>query len=99
MTDVMVDSERMRRTTMRARDKLAEVQRAAGALKAHIDELNGTWTGGNHDEFVEDFNRSYEAMRALQQGVERYLEGIEAAAEEYDRADADLLGMARKVLA
>jgi uncharacterized protein YukE len=97
MADMSVDTVQMRQGIRQAEEKLAVVNEALRGLGNCFEDLNDSWTGSNHDEFVQNYIEEHERMEALDSSVREYLESLETAALEYEKCSDDMEDIVAKV--
>jgi len=97
MADMAVDTVRMRQGISQAEEKLEAVNNALRSLGNCFEELNDSWTGTNHDEFVQSYVEEHERMEALDSSVREFLATLENAALEYEKCSDDMEDIVAKV--
>lgn len=61
-----------------------------GLMEESIKELNNTWEGAAHDEFIRGFDEDCKSINEMMTTLSQFLESLEYARNEYSKCDADI---------
>ena len=94
MKQIVVNTESMRSACKTCRAQVETLGMALKEMHASVDALNGTWEGGNHDDFEETFKARYVAMERLVVSIDQYLRSLDSASDSYEACESETLGLA-----
>lgn len=75
-------------------DEVRNLEKAIADMDKSVKELNATWKGGNHDEFVARYEERYKLVQNAQQMLDEYLQGVATAVKKYEQCESEVSGLA-----
>lgn len=67
------------------------------AMYAGVTELNKTWEGPNHTEFVENFQNRYESLCELNKELKSYKKAVKQAGNIYNQCEESVYQMVQGI--
>lgn len=83
MADLAVNLDSMTGTIRSISEAVNTLEDHLKLMQESVSELNQTWEGPNHDEFVEKFGERYEMMVQLNKMLRKYLSSMKKAKKTY----------------
>lgn len=97
-------ANRIEVTSAQLRQRANQLEQLNNRYKGKINDLNekearlnGQWDGDANDVFHKTFMQNKGFLDKFSQIVDRYIAALRAAADEYDRAEAQAAGIATTI--
>lgn len=95
MADLDVNTSEMSALENKLESAIESLHENLGNLYTSVNELNATWEGPNHDEFVENFENRYLNMTELEKSLKSYLKALKKAKKTYTQCEEDVSQIVR----
>lgn len=90
MARLKVDTDSMQSLAKSMTEWIAETAQTLTQMRELVASLDATWEGGNHDTFVESFEKRIENVRAQRLTIEKFAESLEAASKLYMELETEV---------
>ena len=78
----------------RAEEEVENFSEMLEKMHVGVEELNASWEGGNHDEFVETFAERYKQMVKAVELLRGYLKSLASASKAYGNCESEVSKLA-----
>lgn len=95
MADVEVDVSLISSMEKRFEEEIEQLQEDLSSLYTSVEELNQTWEGPNHEEFVKNFENRYLDMTELDRSLKSYLKALKKAQKTYTDCESEVFRIVR----
>ena len=93
MKQVKVNTDSIRHCHREASSRLENLRSVLGSMHKSVDELNETWEGANHNQFVEEFENLYGNMEQVCNTLDSYLTSVNESAQLYETCDSEIASL------
>ena len=91
--DIKVNTSEMESVVSKLEEDVTNLNDAINKMKKGVEDLNQTWEGNNHDEFVKKFDGRYEDIEKFTKSLEKYTNILRLVKESYAKVDSDINAM------
>lgn len=95
MADIEVDTSEISALEKKIESAVEGLDENLGNMYRSVSELNDTWEGPNHDEFVENFENRYLNMKELEKSLKSYLKALRKARKTYAKCESEVFQIVR----
>lgn len=95
MADLEVNTSSISSMQTTLEEAVESLESTLKAMYASVNDLNATWEGPNHDEFVRDFQNRYEQMQKLNQAFKSYSNSVKQANKIYRKCEDEVWQIVR----